>query len=155
MRFLLLILISISSNFLWSNEKTFICDIQSAVPNLRDRAMVVIRGYDAVLLFMEESIEIFKEGTEERYSKVFKIEPKFFQQTFKETEDRYEFGPQIYIDRFKGEMSDFRDGITIRTCESVTLEEHKRALKEWVESASELTKEWNAERKNQLDKRKL
>ena len=160
MRFFLLILISISSNFLWSNEKNFknfICDIPYRVtPDLRHRAMVRIGGYEAMLAFYEESEEIFKEGNEERYSKVFKIETKLFNRSLKITEDRYEFGNEIYIDRYKGEMTDFRQGrITIRNCKSVTYEESQRVFKEWEEYASERTKIWNAERKNQLDSRKL
>ena len=160
MRFLLLILISISSNFLWSNVKTFICDIPYKVtPDLRHRAMVVIRpSYDgAILLFYEESKEIIKEGIEEKYVKVFSIESERFLYDFKVTRDSYKFGKWIYIDRIKAEMTDSTPlkRKTIRTCESVTLEEHQRALKEWVEYASEQTKIWYAENKNQLDKRKL
>ena len=52
-------------------------------------------------------------------------------------------------------MTDFRKGIKISPCKSVTYEESKRAFKEWEEFASEQTKKWNAERKNQLDSRKL
>ncbi len=118
--------------------------------------MIEIKGLP-ILFEYKEYGGISKEDVRETISKGFYIQSRRInERRFKVKEDSYEFGANIVIDRYSAEMMYLEQGRkTYRTCKSVTNEEFKRAFKEWEEYASEQTKIWNAERKNQLDNRKL
>ncbi|MDC3066932.1 hypothetical protein OA103_00180 [Gammaproteobacteria bacterium] len=162
MRFLLLILISISSNFLWSIEKNFICDTAyTFYPDLSNRAIIqigiereIVEAFPPVTMETVHFLYLYADFTES-YSKAFQIEKSVFSDySFKEKEDSYELGT-ITIDRYTGKWKSKVGKKLTRTCESVPDWKVKRALREWKEYASEETSKWYAERKKKLDKRKL